>query len=134
MEALYIQNFERGMLDAQLEHLGRVLKSGSIWALNVGENFAISTAAWEHFADVLQETHVTHMYASEPNFGGISADLKKKMRDAIRDNRKKDGRHKSFDHFDTICQIGQMWWNPRNHIIVRVPPPRRAPLALNTSS
>ena len=101
----------------RIVHTGRVLKNGQIWALNVGENFALSTTAWEEFAEVLKSTHVTHMYASEPNFGGISAALKKSMRDAIRANRQKDARHKSCDHFDTICQIGQMWWNPRNHII-----------------
>jgi hypothetical protein len=89
-------------------HLGRVLQRGHIWALNVGENFALSTEAWEKFA---------HMYASEPNFGGISGKLKKRMRDIIRANRATDLRHKSFDHIDTIWQIGQMWWNPRNHII-----------------
>eukprot|EP01046_Picozoa_sp_COSAG06_P055529 COSAG06_NODE_10238_length_1721_cov_2252.877928_1_plen_304_part_10 len=116
-EALYIQNFEKGMLDEQVEHLGRVLQKGYIWALNIGENFAISTPGWEKFAKALKKTHVTHMYASEPNFGGISGKLKKQMRDIIRENRKKDTRHKSFDHIDVICQIGQMWWNPRNHII-----------------
>ena len=116
-EALYIQNFEKGMLDEQVEHLGQVLKQRNIWALNIGENFAISTPGWEKFARVLKDTHVTHMYASEPNFGGISGKLKKQMRETIRDNRKKDTRHKSFDHIDVICQIGQMWWNPRNHII-----------------
>lgn len=116
-EALYIQNFEKGMLDEQVEHLGRVLQKGYIWALNIGENFGISTPGWEKFAKALKTTHVTHMYASEPNFGGISGKLKKQMRDIIRDNRKKDARHKSFDHIEVICQIGQMWWNPRNHIM-----------------
>ena len=29
--------------DAQLDHLGRVLKKGRIWALNVGENFKLSS-------------------------------------------------------------------------------------------
>eukprot|EP01052_Picozoa_sp_SAG31_P022532 SAG31_NODE_1795_length_7248_cov_682.054833_5_plen_1228_part_00 len=117
VEALYIQNFEHGMLDAQLEHLGRVLKRGHIWALNVGENFKISSQGWTRFLADLKYTHVTHMYASEPNFGGITHDVKKKMRDVIRENRKKDGRHRSWDHVDVINQIGQMWWNPRNHII-----------------
>lgn len=116
-EALYIQNFEKGMLDEQVDHLGRVLQKGYIWALNIGENFGISTPGWERFAKALKQTHITHMYASEPNFGGISGKLKKQMRDIIRENRKKDTRHKSFDHIDVICQIGQMWWNPRNHII-----------------
>eukprot|EP01052_Picozoa_sp_SAG31_P071310 SAG31_NODE_30222_length_384_cov_0.550877_1_plen_54_part_10 len=52
-EALYIQNFEKGMLDEQVEHLGRVLQKGYIWALNIGENFAISTPGWEKFAKAL---------------------------------------------------------------------------------
>jgi hypothetical protein len=117
VEALYIQNFEHGMLDDQLAHLGQTLKNGNIWALNVGENFKISANAWKRFEVDLRQTHVTHMYVSEPNFGGIPHEMKKKMRATIRENRKKDKRHCSWDHINVIGQIGQMWWNPRNHII-----------------
>ena len=47
VEALYIHNFEEGMRDAQLAHLTRVLKKGSVWALNIGENFKLSAQAWK---------------------------------------------------------------------------------------
>jgi hypothetical protein len=42
VEALYIQNFEQGMLDEQLDRLVRLLRRGRIWALNVGENYGTS--------------------------------------------------------------------------------------------
>ena len=53
VEALYIHNFEEGMRDAQLAHLTRVLKKGSVWALNIGENFKLSAQAWNAFAEEL---------------------------------------------------------------------------------
>ena len=53
------------MLDAQLEHLSRVLTSKHIWALNVGENFQISICAWERFTQDLAGTAVGYMYVSE---------------------------------------------------------------------
>lgn len=37
-----LQNFERGMGDAQLDRLVSVLRQGRIWAVNVGENFGVS--------------------------------------------------------------------------------------------
>lgn len=114
VEALYIHNFEEGMRDAQLEHLTRVLKKGYIWALNIGENFKLSAKAWCAFAEELPKTHVTHMYASEPHFGGITDKLKLQMRKSIRENRLKDVRHKCISNADVIESIGQMWWNPRN--------------------
>ncbi len=41
---IYTQNLNtsQGMLDAQLDRLITVLQQGRIWALNVGENFAIT--------------------------------------------------------------------------------------------
>lgn len=44
VQALYIQNFEAGMGDAQLDRLARLLRRRRIWALNVGENFGTSQA------------------------------------------------------------------------------------------
>ena len=44
VEALYIQNFEAGMRDAQLDGLARLLRLRRIWAVNVGENFHTSQA------------------------------------------------------------------------------------------
>eukprot|EP00941_MAST-03F_sp_MAST-3F-sp1_P001920 g1920.t1 len=111
VEALYIQNFEKGMLDDQLRKLATVLKRGRIWVLNVGENFGISNEAWAAFAEELRYTNVTHMYANSEHT--LPPKIKLRMRDIIRENRKTDRRHRSLEHFDVIRQIGQMWWNPR---------------------
>ena len=74
------------MGDAQLEHLGRVLTSKRVWALNVGENFPISIAAWARFTQALAQTAVGYMYVSEHHLK--HTDLKIRMRDVIRINRK----------------------------------------------
>lgn len=111
VEALYIQNFEDGMHDAQLRRLSEVLQQGSVWALNVGENFKLSADAWMGFAAALPLTHVTHMYVSEPHFGGITSNVKVQMRECIRANRMKDVRHKCVGNAAVIEEIGQMWWN-----------------------
>lgn len=76
----------QGMLDHQLQMLTEVLKKGRIWALNVGENMNISRKAWEHFADELKHTNVSFMYVSEHHL--LRTNLKQKMMDAIRDNRR----------------------------------------------
>jgi len=44
VEALYCQNFEKGLLDGQLDRLAGVLRRRRIWALNVGENFGTTQA------------------------------------------------------------------------------------------
>ena len=82
VEALYIQNFEEGFYDEQLEKLTEVLKLKRIWCLNVGENFRTTLPAWRAFAKELPETAVSHMYASEHHF--IGTDVKNQMKDAIR--------------------------------------------------
>ena len=74
------------MGDAQLEHLAQVLANKRVWALNVGENFQISIAAWARFTQALQQTAVGYMYVSEHHLK--HTDLKLRMRDAIRVNRK----------------------------------------------
>lgn len=76
----------QGMLDSQLEHLTEVLRNRRIWALNVGENFQISLDAWRKFTDALGETAVAYLYVSEHHLA--RTDLKIRMRDAIRINRK----------------------------------------------
>jgi hypothetical protein len=68
----------QGMLDSQLVKLTEVLKLGRIWAVNVGENFAISLQAWHDFAHALSETAVAHLYVEENNLAGTS--LKKLVR------------------------------------------------------
>lgn len=113
VQALYIQNMEEGMDDEVLQRLTEVLRvNGRIWALNVGENFQISRAGWEQFAEDLAHTHVTHLYAgSETTVYGA---LKVHMRDVIRSNRVKHSLHNDPTNIGVIAQIGQMWWNPKN--------------------
>ena len=53
-----------------------MLRRGRIWALNVGENFKLSSEAWIEFTNNLPLTNVTHMYVSEPHFGGITSHIK----------------------------------------------------------
>lgn len=76
------------MFDEQLLRLMEVLKKGRIWALNAGENFEISLQAWETFTKELQHTAVAYMYVSEHHLA--RTDLKKRMQDAIRENRRWD--------------------------------------------
>lgn len=108
-EALYIQNLNDGMLDLQLAMLSKVLRKGHIWCLNIGENYRISSKAWEKFANSLVHTNVTHMYASEHV---ISAELKTRFRDIIRQNRTKHDRHCSVENLAVIERCTNMWWNP----------------------
>jgi len=98
-QVLYLQNFNKGMLAPQLLHLVEVLKEGYIWSLNLGENWQIPEIIWDKFAEGLKETNVTNLYVSE---SAISPKLKIKMRDIIRQNRKKHDRHKSIDNLDVI--------------------------------
>lgn len=78
--------FVQGMFDDQLLRLMEVLKKGRIWALNAGENFEVSLQAWEKFTKQLQHTAVAYMYVSEHHLA--RTDLKKRMQEAIRDNRR----------------------------------------------
>lgn len=108
VEALYIQNFEDGFFDEQLEKLTEVLKLKRIWCLNVGENFRTTLPAWRAFAEELPETAVSHMYASEHHF--IGTDLKNQMKDAIRETRKANVIPHSLE---VIMSCGNMWYNPK---------------------
>ncbi len=74
------------MLDAQLHHLGKVLTNKRIWALNVGENFQTTSQAWDDFTRTLEATAVAHLYVSEQHLR--NTDMKTRMRDAIRINRR----------------------------------------------
>ena len=108
IEALYIQNFEDGFFDEQLERLTDVLKLKRIWCLNVGENFRTTLNAWKEFAEDLPETAVSHMYASEHHF--IGTDLKNQMKDAIRETRRANVIPHSLE---VIMNCGNMWYNPK---------------------
>tara|TARA_B110000971_G_scaffold209479_1_gene235659 strand:- start:406 stop:840 length:435 start_codon:yes stop_codon:yes gene_type:complete len=117
VEALYIQNFNIGMKDAQFAKLGNILRDNpSIWAINVGEIYQIENSTWEAFADCIEESSVTHMYASEHTITGV---LKDRLRDAIRKNRSKHNRHIDPNNIDVIQQITHCWWNPINAKILR---------------
>jgi hypothetical protein len=113
VEALYLQNFELGMGDAQLRKLTETLKvNRNIWALNVGENFGISLGAWREFADALRETSVSFLYVSEHHLVRSAPPLKPLMRAALRSNRDRlllEGRVPSVQ---VARLIRNMWWNP----------------------
>jgi len=112
-EALYIQNFNKGMRDEQILHLLRILQNQNcrIWCLNVGETYNVQTETWEIFAKGLEKTKVTHMYASEHT---ISSDTKDIIRETIRNNRTKHDLHINPDNLDVIIQCTHNWWNPAN--------------------
>lgn len=83
-----------------------LLKQGRIWALNVGENFAVSLSAWADFTAALPETLVSYIYVSEHKLRGT--DLKNRMRTAIRYNRKVLG-----PRDPVLCaNVTNMWFNP----------------------
>ena len=112
IQVLYIQNFPDAMRDIQLNNLMKVLKNGNIWAINIGEASKVSRKGWERFADSLSETNITHMYASENTL--LTKELKKKMMDSIRENRKKDKRHYNISNKNIIEKVTHMWFNPRH--------------------
>ena len=110
-QALYIHNQPGLVADPNgrgMATLVEVLKRGRIWALNIGETF-LSTGAWECFADAVEDTQVTHMFAELDMF----PELKTRFRDAIRANRAKHDRHRALDNRDVVQRINNMWWNPR---------------------
>lgn len=108
IEALYIQNFEDGFLDEQLDGLLDVLRLKRIWAVNVGENMRTSLHGWRRFADGLHETAVAYMYASEHHF--VNTNLKADMRDTIREIRKA---HIVPHSLSVIKNCKNMWFNPK---------------------
>lgn len=111
-QALYVQNVNEAMGEAQLVALTEVLKRKLIWCLNIGENYQISLDGWTRFCSALPETNVTHLYVSEHT---IPLSLKNEMRDHIRSNRKKHTLHNSEDNIPVIERCTNMWWNPMNH-------------------
>lgn len=123
VQALYVQNLENGMTDQTLALLTKMLKQNCrIWALNVGENFKVTTKGWERFAIELKETSVTHLYAGSEST--VHGELKTKMRDAIRENRTKHNLHCAVENLEVIQKIGQMWWNPKNSSLLKCDQPQ----------
>lgn len=114
----------QGFGDHQLAKLTSLLKQRRIWALNVGENFAVSLSAWADFTAALPDTIVSYIYVSEHKLRGT--DLKNRMRAAIRYNRKVLGPRDPL-----LCaNVTNMWFNP--------PAPGRStagqPLSVNAAS
>ena len=117
-QALYIQNFNYGMKDDQVLHLLRILQQPScnIWCLNIGETYNVKRKTWAQFTNGLKKTKITHMYASEHT---ISSAMKEKIREIIRDNRKKHDMHINPDNLEVIVQCTHCWWNPINAKVLR---------------
>lgn len=117
-QALYIQNFNYGMKDEQVLHLLRILQQPScnIWCLNIGETYNVKRKTWAQFTNGLKKTKITHMYASEHT---ISSAMKEKIREIIRDNRKKHDMHINPDNLEVIVQCTHCWWNPINAKVLR---------------
>ena len=113
VQALYLQNFERGMGDAQLRRLTEMLKvNRNIWALNVGENFEISLGAWRDFAAALEETSVAFLYVSEHHLLRSQPPLKPRMRAALRRNRDRLLLEGRVPPAALARLVKNMWWNP----------------------
>ena len=112
-QALYVQNLSNSMNDEQLFALVEVLKRKKIWCINLGENYSVSQQAWLQFTSSLKDTMITHMYVSEHI---IPLELKNRMRDEIRENRKKNTLHCSKKNIDVIERCTHCWWNPINAI------------------
>ena len=106
-QALYVQNLTKAMSDEMLDALIELLKKKPIWCLNIGENYNVTGAGWKTFCKALPETSVTHLYVSEHI---ITIDLKNKMRDYIRENRKKHSMHCNVENLDVIERCTHMWW------------------------
>lgn len=124
-QVLYMQNFNEGVTDAEMDLLVEVLRRGRIWCVNLGENYKVTTQRWWQFCDELAHTQVTHMYVSDHV---IPAELKTSMRSVIRANRSKHGRHSDPANMAVIKRCTNMWWNPINHFKsqMRRRPTRRA--------
>ena len=124
-EGLYIQNLDKSITDVQMKKLIELFKSKKIWCLNIGENYEVSNSMWEEFCNSLPDTNITHLYASEHV---IDINLKNKMRDFIRENRKKHKLHCSIENIGTIERCTHMWWNPINGVKELKPPPPPPPI------
>lgn len=112
-QALYIQNLSSAISDHQVKALLEVLQKKKIWCLNIGENYRVSKIMWIRFCKMLDKTNVTHLYVSEHV---IDIELKNKMREMIRMNRKKHSLHCSIKNIKVIEKCTNMWWNPINAI------------------
>ena len=111
VQAIYIQNYNEGMRDAQVLHLLRILQQGRIWCFNLGETYRVKMKTWKIFATGLKQTNVTHCYLSEHT---ITPRIKEDIRSIIRENRRKHNRHIDPNNIDVIERCTHCWWNPIN--------------------
>ena len=111
VQALYLQNFERGVGDAEIDKLIDVLKLGRIWAVNLGENGDVSKDAWRRLAAALPATAVSFLYVSEHHI--LRTDIKDKLRAAARANRSR------LPPVDPAVArvVKNMWYNPSSHLL-----------------
>jgi hypothetical protein len=106
-QALYAQNLLKAMGDPQLDAMTKLCTKKKIWCVNVGENYNISKGGWDRFCATLPTTFITHLYVSEHT---ITGELKNRMRDYIRTNRKKHDLHCSMKNIAVIERCTNMWW------------------------
>ena len=66
-------------------HLSMLQKS-KIWAINLGENFRISLAAWQMFAREVAKTKIAFMFAEMDQFP--LKDIKRELRATIAETRR----------------------------------------------
>jgi hypothetical protein len=109
----FLQNYNKGMRDEQVLHLLGILQNPScnIWCINIGETYNVKSRTWAAFTKGLKKTKITHMYASEHTISGA---MKEKIREIIRENRKKHTMHINPDNLDIIVKCTHCWWNPIN--------------------
>lgn len=106
-QALYAQNLTKALGETQLAEITKLCSKKKIWCVNLGENYNISTLAWERFCRDLATTFITHLYVSEHT---INIELKNRMRDQIRANRKKHELHCSMKNIAVIEKCTNVWW------------------------
>lgn len=107
VEVLYMQAFEAGMGDAQLDRLAALLTAApQLWAVHLGENACVSRRAWERFAIALPATSVAHLYVSERHLAGT--DLKERMEAAAAANAARAPRRDP----EVLAHVAGLWTTP----------------------
>jgi hypothetical protein len=111
VEVVYLQNLGTGIQDAQLRRLvDEVLRQRRIWAMNIGETDAVSTAGWQYLLDSLPNTALGYLYIGEKS---IDASMKRQFIEALRANRRRDENGAQRDP-SVARHVTHMWWNPKN--------------------
>ena len=105
-----LENYILEFSHANFPDIAHLILKKRTWAMNIGEAAKVSLQGWQKFAADLKYTNITHMYASENTL--LTKQLKIKMMDAIRENRKTDKRHYDKSNRHIIDQVKKMWFNP----------------------